>query len=106
MKHLLVLSAFLPVVFSGCASTDDTIAEGIRNSPTGKLVRGEIEADEYPDEIRKANEESRAQELREFNREPTRAYNVKTDRVEYVPEDTEQYWSEENQRWEFVPVEP
>ena len=40
-----------------------------------------------------------------MDKEPTRAYNTKTGSIEYVPEGTVQKWNEENQRWEFSPID-
>lgn len=96
----LLLVSFL----TGCASNEGVISQGLRESPTGKLVRGEIHPDQYLSEVEKANENANAQAQFEMDREPTRAFNTKTKRFEYVPKDTQQYWSEENQRWEFTPV--
>lgn len=98
----------LPVILllAGCASSVDT-AEGERpqrSSPTGALVRGELKPDEYFGAITKANERDRKEEQFLMNREPTRAYNTKTGKVEYVPEGTTQKWNEEAQRWEFTPI--
>ena len=89
--------ACLVLFLGGCATGGD--------SPTTALVRGEITADEYLDAIEEANEEERANAQFEFNKEPTRAYNTKTGRFEYVPEGTSQSWNEDTQRWEFTPVE-
>ena len=89
----------------GCASDDSVISQGLRESPAGKLIRGEIHPDQYLEEVEKANENDNARAQFEVNREPTRAFNTKTKQFEYVPQDTRQYWSEENQRWEFTPVD-
>lgn len=89
---------------AGCSSTVDTIGQGLRESPTGRLIRGEIALDEYDDALTEANVEAREREQFEVNRQTTRAYNTATGQVEYVPEDTQQVWNEEMQRWEFTPA--
>lgn len=91
-------------LLAGCASGEGPFAGGSR-SPTGALLRGEIAPDQYFSEVRRANVETREQEQFEVNKDPTRAYNIRTGRVEYVPEDTQQFWNPDRQRWEFVPVE-
>ena len=94
MKGLIILLPLLCFPFFGCTSDN--------GSPTGALVRGEIAADEYLGAVREANEEARANEQFEVNREPTRAYNTKTGKVEYIPDGASQKWNEEAQRWEFT----
>lgn len=105
MKVKLLLS--IPfVLLAGCNSPAPTPEEtGPARSPTGALIRGELTADEYLDAITKANKQDRANEQFELNKEPTRAYNTKTQRFEYVPEGTAQRWNEETQRWEFTPID-
>jgi hypothetical protein len=91
---------------SACASSVDT-GDGEkpeRYSPAGALVRGELKPEEYFGAIKKANERDRQEEQFIMNREPTRAYNTKTGRIEYVPEGTTQRWNEQQQRWEFTPI--
>lgn len=80
----------------GCASS---------NSPTAALIRGDIAADQYFDAVSEANRQSNADAAFETNRDPTRAFNTKTGKFEYVREDTDQSWNEETQRWEFTPVD-
>jgi hypothetical protein len=99
--YLLLLVAFF---LGGCAAKPVREERPTRMSPTQALVRGEIAPDEYLDAIKQANEQDRAKEQFELNKEPTRAYNTKTGRIEYVPEGTVQSWNEQNQRWEFTPV--
>ncbi len=94
-----LLSLLVGLVVGGC--TSDDVAEA---SPTMRLFRGEIAADEYADEITAANIQTQQAAQFEVNREPTRAYNTKSGNYEYVPEDTQQRWNEEDQRWEFTPV--
>lgn len=91
---LLLITASL--AFSGCASQD---------SPTSALVSGEITADEYLEAVRKANQEDRTADQLALDQEPVRAFNTKTGRVEFVPENTSQKWNEEKQRWEFTPID-
>lgn len=91
-----LLPVALGLFLTGCATSD---------SPTTALVRGEITADEYLSAIREANEEDRTAEQHALDKEPVRAFNTRTGRVEYVPEGTVQKWNEETQRWEFTPVD-
>jgi len=94
------------VLLVGCNSPAPMPEEsGPPRSPTGALIRGELSADEYLAAITKANREDRANEQFELNKEPTRAFNVKTQRFEFVPEGTVQKWNEKTQRWEFTPIE-
>lgn len=88
---------------AGCASYSSEEPE--TGSPTGALLRGDLQSDEYLDAITEANEADRLGQQFEINREPTRAYNTRTERIEYVPEGTDQRWNEEKQRWEFTPVQ-
>lgn len=92
--------ALLGAIFV-CGCTSDEVAKA---SPTVRLLRGEIAADQYAGELTRANAEVRSGEQFEVNREPTRAYNTATGRYEFVPEDTEQRWNEAEQRWEFTPA--
>jgi hypothetical protein len=92
------------LVLSGCGTMEPTDGLGKSRSPTQALVRGEITADEYLGAVRQANEEARADDQFEVNKEPTRAYNTQTGRFEYVPEGTYQKWNEQTQRWEFTPL--
>ncbi len=102
----LSVCCLLTLLLVGCNSPAPTPEEtGPSRSPTGALIRGELTADEYLNAITKANKESRANEQFELNKEPTRAYNTKTQRFEYVPEGTVQEWNEETQRWEFTPID-
>lgn len=99
-KALIVVITFL---LSGCAGNESP--SGYRNtSPTAALMRGEIDREEYLAAVRKANEEAREGEQFEVDKEPTRSYNTRTQRVEYVPEGTEQSWNPATKRWEFTPV--
>lgn len=84
------------IFLSGCANYE-------ADSPTVRLFRGEIHADEYRDAVAHTNERQRAQEAFETNRVPTRAYNTRTGRFEFVPQDTVQAWNPDTQRWEFTP---
>ena len=95
------------LLLTACAtSVDSETGEPRRSSsPTGGLLRGELSPDEYFGAIAKANERDREEQQFLMNKEPTRAYNTKTGRIEYVPEGTVQKWSEENQRWEFTPID-
>ena len=102
-KIILILVSLL---LTACASSVDTESGEPRRSstPTGGLLRGELSADEYFGAITKANERDRQEQQFLMDREPTRAYNTKTGRIEYVPEGTVQKWNEDNQRWEFTPI--
>jgi hypothetical protein len=108
-----IMTAFLMRLFvcgtllflTACATRERTPNSPRADSPTTALIRGEITADEYLSAIREANEKDRANEAFELNKEPTRAYNTKTNKVEYVPEGTDQYWNEQTQRWEFTPID-
>lgn len=96
----LLLAAFLV----GCASPDTEEGESKALTPTGALVRGELKADQYLNALTEANVEARESDQFEFNKEPTRSYNTKSGRFEYVPEGTSQKWNEQTQRWEFTPI--
>lgn len=99
------MGLMLSLILAGCASPEPGDDTAKSSSPTGALLRGEIEADEYLEAVTEANKESRAAEQFEMDKEPTRAYNTKTQRIEYVPEGASQKWSEKNQRWEFTPID-
>jgi hypothetical protein len=101
MKGVL-LTLFAGLLLTGCATYDREDPE--TGSPTGALLRGELASDEYIEALEEANEASRAGQQFEINREPTRAFNTRTEQVEYVPEGTDQRWNEEKQRWEFTPI--
>jgi hypothetical protein len=104
MKTRLAAIVLCLVFLAGCG-TPYNPEDPESGSPTGALIRGELEADEYVDALTDANEATRRGQQFEFNREPTRAFNTKTQRIEYVPEGTDQRWNEKNQRWEFTPIE-
>ena len=95
------------LLLTACASSvDQEAGERKRSSsPTGGLFRGELSADEYFDALTQANERDRKEQQFLMDREPTRAFNTKTGKIEYVPEGTVQKWSEANQRWEFTPID-
>ncbi|MGC9450930.1 MAG: hypothetical protein ACP5I4_05725 [Oceanipulchritudo sp.] len=101
----MIASLCLALLVAGCGTMEPTDGMTRSQSPTQALVRGEITADQYLDAVTAANQEARANEQFEVNKEPTRAYNTRTGRIEYVPEGTVQKWNEETQRWEFTPVE-
>lgn len=103
MKTVAV-SLLLSLFLVGCATADYSEEKPKSGSPTGALLRGELEADDYLEAITEANKESRAFEQFEMNREPTRAFNTRTQRFQYVPDGTDQEWNEETQRWEFTPA--
>lgn len=103
MKTILLLVA-TALVLAGCANKAPDSEAPQRMSPTGALVRGELTPEQYLEALKNANEETRKNEQFEVNKEPTRAYNTKTGRIEYVPEGSIQRWNEETQRWEFTPV--
>lgn len=102
MRPALLL--LVPLALAGCATPlpEDTNRS---QSPTTALIRGELSADEYLEAITKANEDDRANAQFELNKEPTRAFNTKSQRFEYVPEGTAQRWNETTQRWEFTPID-
>ena len=104
MKAVLILLV-IPLFIVGCASPNPEEGTARSGSPTGALLRGELQADEYLEAVTEANKQARADEQFELDKEPTRAFNTKTQRIEYVPEGTTQKWSEENQRWEFTPID-
>jgi hypothetical protein len=104
----LAATLLIALLLAGCATPDavDEPAEARRGgSPAGALLRGEIDTDQYLQALTEANRQARADEQFEFNKEPTRAYNTRTRRFEYVPEDSTQKWNEQTQRWEFTPAE-
>ena len=103
---LVPASCLFALILAGCNSPAPTPEEtGPSRSPTSALIRGELTADEYLSAITKANKADRANDQFELNKEPTRAFNTKTQRFEYVPEGTTQKWNEETQRWEFTPID-
>jgi hypothetical protein len=102
MKWIIQLS--IALLLAGCAGSEAPEGESRALTPTGALVRGELKADEYLGAIKEANIEARETEQFEFNREPTRAYNTKTGKFEYVPDGATQRWNESTQRWEFTPI--
>ena len=104
MKWLIV-QVMVALLLAGCSSSvPGGKAEEKAQTPTGALIRGQLSPDEYFGAVKKANEKERANEQFLMNREPTRAYNTKTGRFEYVPEGNSQSWNEETQRWEFTPI--
>jgi len=91
----------LSVVFlTGCSHYQDVSD----SSPTTALLSGKITSKEYFKSVEQANLAQQEQEQFEFNREPTRAYNTKTGKFEFVPKDSQQKWNENTKRWEFTPV--
>jgi hypothetical protein len=103
---LLPLLTAFALLLAGCASPpadDGEVAPRRGGSPTGALLRGEIATDEYLEAIADANRQDRANEQFEINKEPTRAYNTRSQRFEYVPDGSVQKWNERTQRWEFTP---
>ena len=104
MKAVLILLV-LPLLFIGCTSPNPEEGTARSSSPTGALLRGELQADEYLGAVTEANKQARADEQFEMDKEPTRAFNTKSQKIEYVPEGTSQKWSEANQRWEFTPID-
>lgn len=104
MNRTLIL-LLIAVLFAGCATTEDSEGESRATSPTGALLRGEITTDQYLEAITEANKEAREAEQFEVNKEPTRAFNTRTQRIEYVPKGTIQKWNEATQRWEFTPID-
>jgi len=103
MKSILLLATVV-LALAGCATQSDTEATR-RSSPTAALLRGELTTEQYLEAVKQANEEDRRTEQFEANKEPTRAYNTRTGRFEYVPEGTIQKWNEQTQRWEFTPIQ-
>lgn len=98
--------AILTLCFlTGCASQEFNRENPDTGSPTGALLRGDISSEEYLKAIADANAANRSEELFLLNKEPTRAYNTKTKRIEYLPEGTSQKWNETTQRWEFTPID-
>ncbi len=102
-----IILIIIPLLLTACASSVDpqTGERRASTTPTGGLLRGELSPDEYFDAITEANERDRQTEQLLLNKEPTRAYNTKTGRIEYVPEGTVQKWNEAYQRWEFTPID-
>lgn len=102
MKSTLILVVSLgSLLLAGCSSFSDIETR----SPTLALLRGDITPDQYDDALTAANERVAAEEEFERNKVPTRAYNTKTGKFEFVPEDTQQQWNPETERWEFTPRE-
>ena len=104
MKTVAV-SLLLSLFLLGCATAEYSEENPKSGSPTAALLRGELQADEYLDAITEANKESRIAEQFEMNKEPTRAFNTRTQRFEYVPDGMVQKWNEKTQRWEFTPID-
>jgi len=103
MKAVFLILA-LSFLIAGCASNYSR-EDPDTGSPTSALLRGDLTTDEYLEALTEANEASRMGQQFEMNREPTRAFNTRTNRIEYVPEGTDQRWNEDKQRWEFTPIE-
>jgi hypothetical protein len=104
MKWIIV-HVLAALLLAGCASgIPGEEGEAKARTPTGALIRGELKADEYFGAITEANEKERENESLLMNLEPTRAFNTKSGKFEYVPEGTTQKWNEETQRWEFTPI--
>jgi hypothetical protein len=101
LRFLCLLVPLGASLLVGCATGE--VAEA---SPTVRLIRGQLHPADYAGEVTRANEATRDAEQFEVNREATRAYNTATGRYEFVPEDSEQRWNEEEQRWEFSPADP
>lgn len=101
MKVRLVLfaSSILSLLSAGCVG----LGEYETDSPTVRLLRGETSPGQFREDVAHTNERQRAREAFEQNRTPTRAYNTRTRRFEFVPEDTVQSWNPETERWEFTP---
>lgn len=104
MKWILPVIA-MTALLAGCATSQPEDAFIETKSPTGKLVRGELTPEQYLAAITAANKEARSNEQFELNKEPTRAFNTKTGRIEYVSEGSVQKWNEQAQRWEFTPID-
>ena len=103
MKSIAPYLALL--LLPGCASQEFSRENPDTGSPTGALLRGDITSEEYLKAIADANAATQSEELFLLNKEPTRAYNTKTKRIEYLPEGTTQKWNEQTQRWEFTPID-
>lgn len=103
MKLFLILTSLS--FLAGCASQEFNRENADTGSPTGALLRGDISSEQYLEAIADANAATRSEELFLLNKEPTRAYNTKTKRIEYLPEGTTQKWNETSQRWEFTPID-
>ncbi|MDP0501726.1 MAG: hypothetical protein Q7P63_16655 [Verrucomicrobiota bacterium JB022] len=97
LRFLCVPVCTLPLFITGCSWQ-----EFKENSPTGQLLAGELNRDQYLDAITAANEEQRRRDQFEFNRDPTRAFNPETGEYEFVDEDTRQEWNPDTQRWEIT----
>ena len=57
----------------------------------------------YLERVGSKNAQARAEATREYNKETVRAFNLKTDKYQYVPADSLQRWNESEKRWEFAP---
>ncbi len=102
MKSMVRLSGLLGCSlfwFSGCAGFEEIENE----SPTVRMLRGDLDPGEYREAVKQTNERQRAQDALERNRESTRAFNTKSGKFEFVPQDTKQEWNPETERWEFTP---
>ena len=100
-----VIAFFAAILLGACAGTRETISEGFRESPIGSVATGETRSvKSYLKKVEQENIKAREAEQFEFNKQETRAYNTETGRYEYVPEDSQQRWNEEKQRWEFTPA--
>lgn len=95
----------LAIAITGCSTQEFTREDPKTGSPTGALLRGDLTSEEYLKAIADANAANRSEELFLLNKEPTRAYNTKTQKIEYLPEGTSQKWNEAKQRWEFTPID-
>jgi len=89
-------------LIAGCGSVENS---PLVNNAVVSVLSGESTLDEAGDRIRLANEQAHAEENRELREDTVRAYNTKTDEFEFVAFDTVQRWNDEEQRWEFTPIE-
>lgn len=100
-----VPATVLLALAAGCASTADTVREGWRESPTGSLLRGDLEPGGYFAAMKRANEEANRREQFEVNKRPDRVYNTRTGRYEYLRPDAPRVWNPERERWEHTPAD-
>jgi hypothetical protein len=99
---MVTISIGAALLLTACAGSESPA--GYRNtSPTAALLRGDIATDQYLHAVRDANVEANASAQFEVNREPTRAFNTRSERFEFVPDGTVQKWNPLTQRWEFTP---
>lgn len=99
MKYQILVLLSAASLLAGCFS-DTSLSEA---SPTYRLLRGDIGTDDYADAVRTTNVQNQRRAAFEINKDETRVYNTRTQRIQYMPPNSGQVWNPETQRWEYTP---